>query len=124
MMEAALAAATARGCADRLHVERFGAAASAPAVHESGDHAFEVELRASGQTVEVPADRTLGEVLSDIGAPCTMMCSEGYCGTCVTRVLAGEVDHRDSFLTEDERAEGMMMICTSRARGARLVLDL
>ena len=52
-------------------------------------------------------------------------CEEGICGSCETAVLAGEIDHRDSLLTDDERAAGdTMLICVSRARGGRLVLDL
>jgi ferredoxin len=52
-------------------------------------------------------------------------CEMGVCGTCETKVLAGEVDHRDELLTESERASGStMMICVSRARCARLVLNL
>jgi ferredoxin len=52
-------------------------------------------------------------------------CTEGVCGTCETTVLEGEIDHRDSLLDEHERAAGdTMMICVSRCRGPRLVLDL
>ena len=52
-------------------------------------------------------------------------CREGICGTCETAVLDGEPDHRDSLLTDDERADGdTMMICCSRSRADRLVLDL
>ncbi|MFE3281102.1 2Fe-2S iron-sulfur cluster-binding protein [Nocardia sp. NPDC059239] len=52
-------------------------------------------------------------------------CGEGYCGTCETRVLAGQPDHRDDFLTDEERAEGKtMLICVSRSRSPRPVLDL
>jgi ferredoxin len=52
-------------------------------------------------------------------------CTEGTCGTCETDVLDGEPDHRDSVLTDDERATGeTMLICVSRCRGGRLVLDL
>ncbi|ADI12888.1 iron-sulfur oxidoreductase beta subunit [Streptomyces bingchenggensis BCW-1] len=52
-------------------------------------------------------------------------CTEGICGTCETEVLEGEPDHRDSVLSAEERAAGeTMMLCVSRARGPRLVLDL
>jgi ferredoxin len=52
-------------------------------------------------------------------------CREGNCGTCETNVLAGEVDHRDEVLDDDEKAANdVMMICVSRAAGDRLVLDL
>jgi ferredoxin len=52
-------------------------------------------------------------------------CVDGLCGTCETRVLDGEPDHRDALLNADERASGdTMLICVSRARTPRLVLDL
>jgi ferredoxin len=52
-------------------------------------------------------------------------CSEGTCGSCQTRVLAGEVIHRDAYLTPEEREAGtQMMICVSRSGGPRLVLEL
>ncbi len=52
-------------------------------------------------------------------------CLEGVCGTCETAVVGGEPDHRDSLLSDDEKAAGdYMMICVSRCLGARLVLDL
>ena len=52
-------------------------------------------------------------------------CREGICGTCETPVLSGDIDHRDSLLSEEEREAGdTMMICVSRCKGQRLVLDL
>jgi hypothetical protein len=52
-------------------------------------------------------------------------CRQGFCGTCRTRVLDGCVDHRDTLLTEPERADGMMLVCISRAaEGQQLTLDL
>ena len=52
-------------------------------------------------------------------------CGEGICGTCEATVLSGEIDHRDSVLTDRQRAAGnTMMTCVSRANGDRLVLDL
>jgi ferredoxin len=52
-------------------------------------------------------------------------CEEGTCATCETGVIEGEVEHRDSVLTEEERAAGRtMMLCVSRSRSPRLVLDL
>ncbi|OLT26950.1 ferredoxin [Actinomadura sp. CNU-125] len=87
--------------------------------------AFEVELALSGRTVEVPAGCSILEAVEKAGVNVLFSCREGTCGTCETPVLEGEPDHRDSVLTEDERADGgFMMICVSRARGPRLVLEL
>lgn len=108
--------------AGSLHVERF-AAKDVP--HEGEDREIEVELAASGMTLIVPAERSILEAVEKSGAAVLSSCTEGICGTCETTVLDGEVDHRDSVLTDDERAENdTMMICVSRAKGDRLVLDL
>lgn len=108
--------------AGSLQVERFAArptAAAAPAT------AFEVVLESSGKTLTVPADRSVLQVLRASGVALLSSCEEGTCGTCETTVLEGEVDHRDSILDQDERAANdCMMICVSRARTSRLVLDL
>jgi ferredoxin-NADP reductase len=106
------------GC---LHVERF-----TNVVTPSEDDAeFEVELAASGLTVTVPAHLSILEAVENAGIPVLSSCTEGTCGTCETTVLEGEVEHRDVVLTDDERDAGeTMMICVSRARCGRLVLDL
>lgn len=123
MIDALREAATPAGCADRLVVELFGGV-EAEAARE-GDSAFEVELAQSGMTLTVPADKRLGEVLEAAGVPVTFSCEEGYCGTCETTVLEGVPDHRDSVLSDADRASGKyMMVCCSRAQTPRLVLDL
>ncbi|QYX81785.1 PDR/VanB family oxidoreductase [Streptomyces akebiae] len=111
--------------AGSLHVERFAATPGQHPGDGEGDEPFEVELRSSGVTLTVrPGQSVLGAVAA-AGAPVMSSCEEGICGSCETAVLAGEIDHRDSLLTDDERAAGdTMLICVSRARGGRLVLDL
>ncbi|HEX4247676.1 MAG TPA: PDR/VanB family oxidoreductase [Pseudonocardia sp.] len=116
-VRAELHAAGAAGPVDALHVERF----AAPPV--LGGHAFTVELARSGGMLDVPADRSLLEVLSERLPDVAYSCRQGFCGTCRTRVLAGAVEHRDRVLTEAER-RATMTICVSRAEGDRLVLDL
>lgn len=86
---------------------------------------FEVELARSGKKLLVPADASLLDVLNRNGVSVEHSCQEGICGTCLTRVLEGEPDHRDSFLTEAERKSGdKMLVCVSRAKTAKLVLEL
>ncbi|MEV4643461.1 PDR/VanB family oxidoreductase [Saccharopolyspora sp. NPDC049357] len=103
-----------------LHLERFKATqVDAPT---SG---FEVELARSRLTLTVPENRSILEVAEDAGVPVLSSCQEGICGTCETPVLDGVPDHRDSLLTEAERAANRtMMICVSRTCGTRLILDL
>jgi cytochrome P450/ferredoxin-NADP reductase len=106
-----------------LRVERFhGAAQALNPLHEQ---AFEVELRDSGLTLQVPADRTLLDVLRAANIDVPSDCGEGLCGSCEVRVLRGAVDHRDVVLTPAERACGdRLMSCCSRAAAGRLVLAL
>jgi len=114
--EALMAAVEER--APHVHLERF-----APRTSTDGNGSFEVELRRSGRVLTVPADSTvLAAVRAEL--PGTLYsCEQGFCGTCQQRVLEGEVDHRDELLTDAERDDSML-ICVSRARGERLVLDM
>lgn len=100
----------------RVRLERFTPRASAGG-------AFEVELRCSGRTLTVPADSTVLAAVRAELPDTAYSCEQGFCGTCQQRVLEGEVDHRDELLTDAERADSML-ICVSRARGDRVVLDL
>ena len=105
-----------------VRIERFSPKAQ---VDQSPDRAFEVELAKSGRVFAVPASRSLLEVLEEAGADVVSSCGEGTCGSCLTPVLSGELEHRDSVLTEEERARGdCLMVCVSRCRSSRLVLDI
>ncbi|WP_432084115.1 PDR/VanB family oxidoreductase [Streptomyces sp. WAC 04229] len=108
--------------AGRLRVERFSPAEAQPAGQDRG---FEVVLARSGRTVAVEPDVSVLDAVRGAGVEVLFSCTEGTCGTCETEVVAGEPEHRDSVLTEEERAAGeTMLICVSRCRGRRLVLDL
>ena len=90
---------------------------------ESAD--FQVEVSGTGQVLDIPADKSILDVLRGAGFDLDSSCEEGICGTCATQVIEGEVDHRDLFLTEKAKKEGKwMMICISRAKGGKLVLDV
>lgn len=119
-MEFVLTAAAERGFPEaRLHKEYF-----AVEVETSGA-AFEVELTRSGQTITVGPEQTIVQALAAIGVEVEVSCEQGICGTCLCDVVEGIPDHRDSFLTEEERADNdQMMLCCSRSKSPRLVLDL
>ena len=121
MIDAARAAATAAGLAeDAIHVELF----TAPQA-QSGDAAFEVEVHSTGQVVTVAPDQTIIQALEDAGLDVMYDCQRGDCGICQTDVISGTPDHRDVVLSDAEKASGkVMQICVSRAKSARLVLDL
>jgi len=124
--EALLSAVEAQCAAWRpgaLHTERFTAKPVEPA--PGGDTAFELVLQRSGITTVVPARKTVLEIVEEKGLSVLSSCRVGTCGTCEQEVVEGEIDHRDSVLTEEEREAGeYMMICVSRCRSERLVLDL
>jgi vanillate O-demethylase ferredoxin subunit len=73
----------------------------------------------------VPSDQRVIDVLAAHGVEVPVSCESGVCGTCLTRVLEGTPDHRDSFLTDSERqANDQFTPCCSRACSPLLVLDL
>jgi ferredoxin-NADP reductase len=118
--EPLLAAMEERCPAGSLHVERF-----TPAEDTGPRTGFQVGLAVSGRTLAVPPGRSILEAVEEAGIRVLSSCREGTCGTCETAVLEGVPDHRDVLLTEDERAAcDTMMICVSRSRSPRLVLDL
>ncbi|KPI08935.1 Phthalate 4,5-dioxygenase [Actinobacteria bacterium OK074] len=114
--------ATSHWPAGALRLERFRARGR---VSDRPDSVVEVVCARSNRTVTVPADRSILVALEDAGVPVAGSCREGVCGTCETRVLEGEPDHRDDILSDEDRAAGdRMFLCVSRARGDRLVLDV
>jgi ferredoxin len=105
-------------------LERFTAKPQ-PEVDRSAEGSFEVVCQRSGVTVTVEPGKSIIESLEENGLSVLSSCLEGVCGTCETRVIEGQPDHRDSLLTEDEKADNeYMMICVSRSLSDRLVLDL
>ncbi|MDB5958660.1 PDR/VanB family oxidoreductase [Ramlibacter sp.] len=106
---------------EQVHLEYFGAAPQQTA----GDGAFQVKIASSGATYEVPADRTVVQALQAHGIEILTSCEQGVCGTCITRVLQGECEHRDLYFTDEEKAKhDQFTPCCSRAKSALLVLDL
>jgi tetrachlorobenzoquinone reductase len=86
---------------------------------------FEVRLHRSGRTIAVPPGETILDVLLDADVNVSFSCTEGVCGTCETPVIDGIPDHRDSFLTDEEKADNSkIMICCSGSKSPVLTLDL
>lgn len=106
---------------DRLHREYF----AGPRIDTCADGAFEVQIASTGRVITVPADQSVTSTLLQCGIQVATSCEQGVCGTCVLRVLDGTPDHRDMYLTDDERAlNNQFTPCCSRAKSARLVLEL
>ena len=85
---------------------------------------FQVVCVDSDLTLDVPADRSLLQVLRGAGLDVPSDCEEGLCGSCEIAVAEGQIDHRDRVLTAGERAGGDRIItCCSRGK-TRLVLKI
>lgn len=110
---------TGHWSAAAIHFESFVEAA---AMHTAADQPFRVRLAQSGTTLDVGADQSILDALRAAGFDAPSSCEAGTCGTCRTRLLAGDVDHRDLVLSADERSD-TLMICVSRARSGELVID-
>ncbi len=104
-----------------VHLEYFGAAP-----HDTtGDGSFAVRIASSGQTYTVAKDQSVVQALLPHGIEIMTSCEQGVCGTCITRVLEGECDHRDLYFSDEEKAANDQFTpCCSRAKSAVLVLDL
>jgi phthalate 4,5-dioxygenase reductase subunit len=101
-----------------VHFEAFSEAET----HKPNDKPFKVRLAKSGKVVEVPVTKTILEVLREHGLEVPSSCETGTCGTCRTKLLAGEADHRDLVLADHERAD-TIMICVSRAKTDEITID-
>lgn len=96
-----------------------------PAPSHEENQRFEVELARSGKVLAVEAHESLLDVLNNNDCPVICSCTQGICGSCMTPVLSGVPEHRDAVLTDAERdANNQMTVCVSRAKSARIVLDL
>lgn len=106
---------------DCIHFEYFGGVSKA----STSDEVFEVKLASTGQSFSIPADKSVVEVLAEHGIDIPTSCEQGVCGTCITRILDGTPEHRDTYFTDGERAlNNQFTPCCSRAKSAQLVLDL
>ncbi|HEX5393275.1 MAG TPA: PDR/VanB family oxidoreductase [Rhodocyclaceae bacterium] len=121
-MDAVLNTARSAGWPEeQLHYEFF----SADVVKSDADGSFEVKLASSGRVVTVPKDKTVIAALAEAGIDVPVSCEQGVCGTCLTRVIEGVPDHRDAYLTPEEKAANDQFLpCCSRAKSACLVLDI
>jgi phthalate 4,5-dioxygenase reductase subunit len=102
-----------------IHFENFGVDGSVLRQNKP----FTVKLAKSGRIYQIPADRSILEVLRDAGIRVASSCESGTCGSCRTGLCGGAVDHRDLVLQEDEKAS-QIMVCVSRAASEEIVLDL
>ena len=108
---------------DHVHFEYF--TPSVQSAEEGTDAAFKVRIASTGREYLIPPDRTVLAVLAENGVEIPSSCEQGICGTCLTRVLEGEPDHRDEFMNDAEHARNDQFTpCCSRSNSPLLVLDL
>jgi len=107
---------------DHVHFEYF----SAPSVEPREEaESFQVISARSGRSATVGKDESVIDALARIGIDIPRSCEVGVCGTCLTNVVEGSPDHRDCFLSDEERAANTLFLpCCSRSRSAKLVLDV
>jgi ferredoxin-NADP reductase len=119
-MLAAFESATVNWPQDQIHVEYF-----TPKFEAAQEGGFIVELARSKRELVIPPGKSILQAVREAGIQVPHSCEEGVCGACETRVISGIPDHRDSILTESERAESAtMMICCSGSKSPKLVLDI
>ncbi|MBA1274543.1 PDR/VanB family oxidoreductase [Stutzerimonas azotifigens] len=119
-MDWVIESASRKGYADdHIHREYFQVE-----VDSSGE-SFEVVAAKSGKSVQVAEGQTILEALGTLGIKIEVSCEQGVCGTCLCDVLEGEPDHRDVYLTDEEKeANDQILVCCSRAKSKKLVLDI
>ncbi len=124
MLHVADQATTAGWREDHIHREAFAAPeVTAPT---AGDAAFQVKLASSGRVFDIPADRSIASVLVEAGIDVPLSCEIGICGMCLTPVVDGIVDHRDSVQSDAEKAAPRQSIalCCSRSHSRLITIDL
>lgn len=105
----------------QIHKEHF----VAEAVDTSQDQEFDVVIKSTGQRIKIATDQSITQALDENGIFVPVSCEQGICGTCITNILEGIPEHRDSFLTDEERESAQIFTpCCSRSKTKTLVLDL
>ncbi|WP_180000400.1 PDR/VanB family oxidoreductase [Acinetobacter sp. YH12239] len=104
---------------DQLHKEYFQVDI------DLGGASFEVVAQQSGKTIQVAPEETILQALAREGIKVELSCEQGVCGTCMCDVLEGEPDHRDVYFTDEEKESNeQILVCCSRSKTPRLVLDI
>lgn len=94
-------------------------------VLKPGEGEFVLRLAKSGIELVVPSDRTIIDVIRETGIEFKTSCEQGVCGTCITEVIEGEVEHHDLYLSQEEQDGGrLIMPCVSRCKSKMLVLNI
>jgi len=101
--------------------KRIGQILTAKSTH--GSTSCKVKIASTGDIFDIPDNSTILRVLLDHGYVVESSCVAGLCGMCRVRYLEGEVNHKDTILTDHEQSE-YLTTCISRPKSSELVLDL
>lgn len=125
-IDAVRSQAIASGFLDsNFHFEHFSLDVEDKPEISAEDFAFQVELSSTGEVFDIPADESITSALDRQGVYIPVSCEEGICGTCLTGVVSGRPDHRDTYLTEEEHAQNDQFTpCCSRSFDKLIVIDL
>lgn len=104
----------------QVHFESF---LDAEQTRAADNRAFRLRLARANRVIDVAAGQSIVQAMRAHGFNAPTSCESGTCGTCKTVLLAGEADHRDLVLMDEEHAT-RIMICVSRAHSDELVIDL
>lgn len=121
-MDAVFESATSQGWDEEcLHREYF----TVPSDVEYENHDFKIKLSRSGKTINVDAEKSASDALTEAGYPVDVKCSDGLCGVCICDYSDGDVEHRDYVLSKSQQAN-KMTLCCSRAtqKDGEITLDL
>lgn len=106
---------------EHLHKEYFVAASA----DDESNFEFKVKIASTGEIIPIAADESITEALDKRGIEIPVSCEQGICGTCLTTIIEGEPEHRDMFLTDEEKGLNQIFTpCCSRSKSEILVLDL
>jgi len=103
--------------ADKLHFESFGVQQQ-----QNGKGAIAV-LSETGETILVREDQPVLEALTQSGIRVSYDCMRGECGMCAVGYRDGEVTHRDTCLSDDERRH-RVCLCVSQIKSDKIVLAI
>ena len=111
---------------EQVYFESFGGGKTkgkAEATTKGAVESAEVTFAESNKTVTwTPADGTLLEFAEANGLSPDYSCRQGVCHTCTCAVSEGEVEYTDAPASEPD--EGNVLICVSRPKTNKIVLDL